>query len=454
MYDIDIVCRRCNQGVFLKNDRTNFSKNKILFPIFVIDGPPLWCMIMSMTCPCCHWRVNTNDGEILCQLPGYARASYPVKTKYALSNKNCHIGLSATQVMDLIMPTYGNGDLCSWLLYNAINWSYMKRVKNYYSYHSYRRKEGGTLPYVGKDGDYIRAYPPHGDAICNTYDTACSNVNTPWAVSNKDRHTCEIQSVGCRLVFAQDHTHEVTKNCFEKKRMGATALWDVATETGEIASAVLVPTTKTIHFAHAATSLTRREAFNPSAMYSDTWPSMSEFWDVLFNKSLQQRLGLFHFVQRITRTLKKKHVDHFAAINSLLNCIYHYNIEDYENLLWALKDGTLSTKHSDDDILDLKATKVFRQWYDRYLRKEIRPPHILCGMLDDWFDQFKCSATDPTSRPARGRYDPVTGETLFTAETKDAIKKTVKRRPHICRIHYHWNKCMMLSSQAQILPIS
>jgi len=81
MYGIDVACRRCNKGVFLKNDRTNFSKNKIIFPIFVIDGPPLWCMAMSMTCPCCRWRVNGNDGETLCQLPGFARASYPVETK-------------------------------------------------------------------------------------------------------------------------------------------------------------------------------------------------------------------------------------------------------------------------------------------------------------------------------------------------------------------------------------
>jgi len=45
----------------------------------------------------------------------------------------------------------------------------------------------------------------------------------------------------------------------------------------------------------------------------------------------------------------------------------------------------------------------------------------MANMLDDWFDQFKCSASD-SSRPARGRYDPVTGQTLFTAETKKAIR--------------------------------
>jgi len=172
------------------------------------------------------------------------------------------------------------------------------------------------------------------------------------------------------LIFAQDHTHQVTKNYYEKKGLNATALWDVATETGEIAAAVLVPTTKTIHYAHAAAQLVRREAFKPAAMHSDTWPSKSDFWDLLFQKKLQGRLGLFHFIQRITRTLKKNHTDHFVAINALLTCIYQYNEQDYENLLRTLKEGSLSgsgKKYTDDDIAELKRSKLFRQRYDKYL---------------------------------------------------------------------------------------
>ncbi len=421
MYGLDITCPRCQQCP-LKNDRTNFSKNKILFPVFVMEGPPLWCMTMSMVCPCCRSRINSNSGEILSKLPAYARVAYPVDSKYALENKNCHIGKSATNMMDLIMPTYGNGDLCSRLLYNAINRSYIDRVEDYYS--SYRSKEEVKKEpdvYIEKDGCYITAYPPLGDGIRDTYDTACSNSFTSWGISDHDRHTREIQAVRCGLIFAQDHTHEVTKNYFQKKTIGATALWDVSTETGEIASAVLVPTTKTIHFSHAAAALTRRECFSPAAMYSDTWPVKSDFWNQLFNSKLEGRLGLFHYIQRITKTLKKKHTDHFIAVNGLLNCIYHYNVDDYEMLLKALKEGTLSTKYSDEDVRALRATKAFRQRYDRYLRKEIRPPNIMASMLDDWFDRFKCSASE-CSRPARGRRDPRTGETLFTGDTKEAIR--------------------------------
>ena len=68
----------------------------------------------------------------------------------------------------------------------------------------------------------------------------------------------------------------------------------------------------------------------------------------------------------------------------------------------------------------MKATKVFRQRYGKYLRKEIRQPLLLRQMLDDWFDTYKCSAGNPL-RPARGQLDPLTGDTLFTSKTREAV---------------------------------
>jgi hypothetical protein len=80
MYGIDITCPSCGDATMCK-DRSNFSKNKILFPIFTIDGPPMWCMTMSMVCPntACRMRLNANSAEILAQIPEYARSAYPVE---------------------------------------------------------------------------------------------------------------------------------------------------------------------------------------------------------------------------------------------------------------------------------------------------------------------------------------------------------------------------------------
>ena len=87
---------------------------------------------MSMQCTKCWTRYDANDGAILCRLPAHAAAAYPVDTKYALSNKNSHLGKSTTDVFDLLMTTYGNGDLCSRLLYNAMNQDYLSQVADYY----------------------------------------------------------------------------------------------------------------------------------------------------------------------------------------------------------------------------------------------------------------------------------------------------------------------------------
>jgi hypothetical protein len=136
----------------------------------------------------------------------------------------------------------------------------------------------------------------------------------------------------------------------------------MATETGEIASAVLVPSTKIVDLSHAAIQVSKREMFKPTAMYSDRWPTNEEYWNLLFGEELVGRLGLFHFLQRITKTLRKRHVDYFMAINHLLDAVYYYEEGDYERLIVALKNGSLSAtakKYTDAEIRELKGTKYF-----------------------------------------------------------------------------------------------
>ena len=292
---LDIQCPGCDRAT-LVNDRTNFSKNKLLFPAYKIDGAPAWCMVMSMKCPCCRVRHWANDAKILTCIPAFAAAAYPVETKYALPNKNCHIGRCATQAFDILMTTYGNGDVCSRLLYNAINRAYLERITSYFSYRD-TFKNSATKEYI-EDSEFVRACPPLGDAVRDSYDEAASNNNNHWRLSDHDRHTREIQGVTCQKLYAEDHTHQVCKNYFRRRQIGALALWDVATETGEIATAVLVPTTQTKHLSHAAIQLSKRPCFKPKAMHSDRWPTKTDYWSRVFG-DIEGRLGLFHFTQRI-----------------------------------------------------------------------------------------------------------------------------------------------------------
>ena len=78
------------------------------------------------------------------------------------------------------------------------------------------------------------------------------------------------------------HTFETLKNYQKKDIPGAFALWSCCTESGEIASSVIVGSTKVKDCAHAAEQLSRRNGFNPRAMYSDTWPHKDAFWKLIF----------------------------------------------------------------------------------------------------------------------------------------------------------------------------
>jgi len=199
-------------------------------------------------------------------------------------------------------------------------------------------------------------------------------------------------------------------------------LSDVATETGEVACAVLVLSTKPCDFSHAAKQLSLRENFNPKAMCSDTWPCKSDYWALLLGHEVKGRLGLFYFIKRIAGTLRKKHLDYSKSVALLLHCLCYHNNSDYNNLMLALKNGTPSStgaKLTDEDIEDLKGTRLFRVRYGKCLRKEIRSPEVIRHMLEKWFNACKCSCSDIHNRPAGGRVDPITQQPLFTPETKD-----------------------------------
>jgi len=428
-HGVSIPCPDATCKGILQNDRTNNSKNKTLYPIFSLYGAPSWCIVMTMTCGCCRRRHDANDGEILVNLPDHVAQTYPVESQYAFNNFASHLSRSTTEVFSSIMLTYGNGELCSKLLYNAINRAYILRVTAYYSKATTLKKNPAN--YVERNGVFIKTYPPLGDTIRDMFDAASSSRTNPWRVSDFDRHTREIQGVSCNGVFAQDHTFEAIKNY--QKRVGAKAAWTVGTGTGEIACVALVPTTKTKDFSHAAAQLMRRHNFNPKVMYSDTWPNKNLFWSNIC-PDVEGRLGLFHFEKRIISTLRKKHIDCYDAITDLLNSLYVYHAPDYERLLAALKEGTLSStghKYTSDEIADLKSSRLFRDRYSKYLRKKLHSTQTIVQNLDDWHCKYKVTSSDADTRPARGRLDPIRLVSLFTPETKDAVENCKKKAVYL-----------------------
>ena len=408
-------CPRCRGN--LQRTRSNFSKNKSLFPIFAMSGPPKYAILMGYKCAGCSAAFYANDGELLARLPPYMAMCYPVEPKYARGTS--HLAKDATRIMEASMVTYGNGDYISRMLYEGINTYYEDKTMRYYSYCAATGKE--SEDYVQKDGEFLVRYPPLGETIRQLYDDGASSEWQPWMVSDNERNTREIQGVRCQHMFAHDHTHQVVKNY--PRRLNAAAMWTMATETGEIACAVLVHDTSALEFAHAAEQVLRRTGFCPKAMYSDTWPCGKDFWLLLVD-DLEGRLGLFHFIQRITKTLRQRHIDFGIAMKELLDAIYEYHPEDLEKLVGSLKNGTMSSskkQYTDEEISEMMGTKTFRQRYSKNLRKIIRGGDTIVLKLEEWKCKYKCTST-PGKPPARGRLDPHSNQPLFTAETHQALE--------------------------------
>ena len=67
---VPILCFNCKYNnnkcvnVHLEHTRTNYSKNKTLFPLWTASGAVNWCIIMNYKCPSCNSSYAANDGTL------------------------------------------------------------------------------------------------------------------------------------------------------------------------------------------------------------------------------------------------------------------------------------------------------------------------------------------------------------------------------------------------------
>jgi len=152
-----------------------------------------------LVCPCCRRRFNSNEADVLTNIPEHAADAYPVETTYALRNSESHLNRHATEAFSSIVVTYGNGELCSKLLFNAINRDYIRRIKGYYSIEK-ERFDASRQPakYIEKDGEFMRQHPPLGETIRDMFDTALSSQKNRRLENQRPRspHTRDSE---CRM---------------------------------------------------------------------------------------------------------------------------------------------------------------------------------------------------------------------------------------------------------------
>jgi hypothetical protein len=424
---IKLTCPDVDCGGELVRDRSELSKKATLFPIFDAGRPTMYADIMVYRCDCCKQRVPGNSGKLLYSLPPHVRDAYPVHPRYAVGT--FHLSRQLTDELDEVMVTYGNGEFFSRSLYQRLNQQYFNRVDTYYAQCKYLKVQK-SKPYPTLE-DWVGRFYPNGAKFRELYEVGQRSTLTRSGISDYERQTRELQSVKCQLTCAQDHTFEVSKNY--RSSLGAKACWTCCVETGEIAAACLVDNTKVTQFAHAAEQLARRNNFKPKVMYADTWPNLETFWALLFGTLMVGRLGLYHFMQRIIKTMRDSHVDYRLAIWKLTACFYEYDEGDETKVTRALKSGKLSKeglKYSEKEVMELKYSGRWKQRYEKHLRKITFTSARMVENLKQWKIRFKVEGS-PEEPPGRGRKDPFTDKKLFTLDTAKAVEEGIKSCEYI-----------------------
>jgi hypothetical protein len=246
-------------------------------------------------------------------------------------------------------------------------------------------------------------------------------------VAGYDQHRREIQSVVCDTSILVDHTFQALKNYPPSIRDKTEALFGISVETGEVACAIVVRSTAIKEAAHAVEQFVRRKNVVPKVISTDTWPSNTDFWKLLFGDTVVGRLGLWHFVNRIYRTLRENHPDFGKAIAMLQDVIYRIDELDEAAVMKALLNGTLSgNKMSWDNINALRGTARWNRNYAKYLKKILYPVTVMIANLDRWFERFKVTASEGKA-PGQGRLNPANGQTLFMPDTKPALEEAKKK---------------------------
>jgi hypothetical protein len=419
---VELCCWNCLQsGVpkadcWLRNDRTNFSKSKALFPVWTGSGRPMLAVVMNYRCELCSSNYMANDGRILKQLPAHLRGRYPVNMRYAQGTFHLHRDLTVD--LEGLMQTYANASFVGKKMHEKLGLEYQWKLETYMS-----QFPEDSLPTLAHKPlsyhDFVRGLsPPSPAAIRALFSSAFYSPLTPYGYSQYNRNVREIQNVaiGKDDAIALDWTFQVVKNY---NVPGAKAMFTANVgRTKEVFALALVASTSVSQVSHMLVNiLEKRENFKPSVLYHDTCPHNQDFWRLLFGSNLEVRLGLFHLLHRIVDTLDSKCELYWKGLVSLKKNVYRYNDEDLEGLFTSLRQGTFSRdgkKYSSAQIDDLRHSKRWKQRCDPFLKKVILPGPIIADGIERWIVDFS-DKTDSLGRP------------LFSRNTEKIAKEQTKK---------------------------
>ena len=394
------ACKRNGVTCELLSTRTNFSKNKSLFPIWTGTGQPYLAVLQQYKCPACSTVYSANDGRLLSMLPAHVQSIYPVDPRYA--SGSFHFSTQLTNDLELLMVTYANAGFVSKKLFRSLGQQYTNKVLTFLS-------QSPKTSFVSYETFLGRLLPPSDTTIRQLYLDAVNSPLTPYGYSTFERYERELQgvNVGSNELVAIDWTFQAIKNF---NLPGAKAMFTMNKgSTKEVVNMAIVSSTAGSQISHLLQqSRSSRKQFHPAVLYSDTTPHNKDFWKSLFGDGVSVRLGLFHLMHRIVDTLDTRCEAYWEALVKLKECFYTYHDQDLARLITALKNGTFARdgrRYTDTEILKIRQSKRWKERYDSFLRKRILPGAIIESRLHRWIVEY-ASKLD-----AMGRQ-------LFTATTE------------------------------------
>ena len=249
--EVPLYCVQPGCHGMLKRERFAFQKNRTLLPILQQQNHCIWAKIMKYVCNICEETCNANDGRLLSRLPVEVASCYPVKPRYTCGSDNdrCFFQLSVELSEDLEdnILTYANAAVFSRKIWKRVLREYERRLLDYYSI----SKSTGRLhgPYVSLFEYCGKFYAPSGEQLYNMYHSAERSNLTYTGVSEYDRHRREMIGIGCDGLTAIDWTFSVCKN-YNLREKGAATCFTMNNDSGQVAGAFLVKSTKVCEIAH------------------------------------------------------------------------------------------------------------------------------------------------------------------------------------------------------------
>ncbi|CAJ1928594.1 unnamed protein product [Cylindrotheca closterium] len=117
-------------------------------------------------------------------------------------------------------------------------------------------------------------------------------------------------------------------------------------------------------------------------------------------------------------TLDSKSEHFWPCLVQLKDCIYNYNKNDWAALVGAVTNGLLGEKLSVDELTDMRFSKVFKQRYDKWLRKEFHLAEKIIENLNDWLKAWIDVSDDSDQK-------------VFTYKTEDTTREQFSKVPYV-----------------------